>query len=221
MKAEEARALFLPWLKKLTDVAEKIDFPIVPWTRILHFGNTLGEIHRTAKTRHWTYIFGLPCDAHPSRRDDSPFVKAGVEIRQYFCGNAMQIEERIFSVKGDWTMRQERPLNSGSSASPDKRLQALLQHMLGAWPDDPGPAGWGRRNYFMTGPGKVDDAFRELVAAGMAYVGSRIADNICIYHATEKGCRAIGLNAVQVSRAIEAARQSASIPVSCRSASAE
>jgi hypothetical protein len=111
-------------------------------------------------------------------------------------------------MKGDRTMPQERPLTSRSPVSLDQRLQALLQHMLGAWPDDPGRAGWGRRNYFMTRPGKVDDAFQELVAIGMAYVGSRMAEDIRVYHATEKGCRAIGLNQAQVRRAIDAARQS-------------
>jgi hypothetical protein len=95
-------------------------------------------------------------------------------------------------------------------ASLDPYLLDLLRHMLGAWPDDPGRARWGRRNYFMTGAGPVDDALRRLVAGGMARVGSCAADDIRIYHATEKGCLAVGMNASQTRRALAAAMESGS-----------
>jgi hypothetical protein len=97
---------------------------------------------------------------------------------------------------------------SHRDAPPDPYLLALLRHMLGAWPDDPGRLHWGRRNYFMTGPGRVDDALRRLVADGMARVGSCTADDIRIYHATEKGCLAVGMNVSQARRSVDAALRS-------------
>jgi hypothetical protein len=94
-----------------------------------------------------------------------------------------------------------------NSSPLEPHLRALLQHMLGAWPDDQGRMLWGRRNYFVTGPGQADDALQRLVAAGMVRVGSCAGNDVRHYHATEKGCLSIGLNALQARRAMDAATQ--------------
>ncbi len=89
----------------------------------------------------------------------------------------------------------------------DIYLQDLLRHMLGAWLEDEERALWGRRNYFMTGPGRVDDALRRLLVEGMVRVGSGVDGQVRVYHATSKGCSAIGLDANQTRRALETAHQ--------------
>lgn len=104
-------------------------------------------------------------------------------------------------------LKQLLPTVVQPHATVDPYLQDLLRHMLGAWPGDSGRVLWGRRNYFMTGPGRVDDSLRRLLVDGLVRIGSCADGDIRVYHATSKGCLAIGLNAAQTRRALEAAHQ--------------
>lgn len=79
---------------------------------------------------------------------------------------------------------------------------AKLQHMLGAVPEKR-KYHWGLRNYFAAGSGQQHEAMQRLVAAGLATAG-RAANEMTYFHATRLGCRAAGLDAAGIKRAMEA-----------------
>ena len=76
-----------------------------------------------------------------------------------------------------------------------------LQHMLGAVHQYP-KCKWGWRNYFAAGSGQQHEAMQRLVAAGLATAG-RAANEMTYFHATRLGCKAAGLDAAGIKRAME------------------
>lgn len=76
-----------------------------------------------------------------------------------------------------------------------------LRHMLGAEPDRPQRA-WGFRNYYACGGGENEKSMRRLEAAGFVQQG-RPYDKSFYFHATEEGCKAVGMNKAQIKRAME------------------
>lgn len=78
---------------------------------------------------------------------------------------------------------------------------AKLQHMLGAVDGKPMNR-WGYRNYFAAGSGQQHEAMQRLVAAGLATAG-RAANEMTYFHATRLGCKAAGLDAAGIKRAME------------------
>ena len=78
---------------------------------------------------------------------------------------------------------------------------AKLQHMLGAVQQYP-KSKWGWRNYFAAGSGQQHEAMKRLVADGLAMTG-RAANEMTYFHATRLGCKAAGLDAAGIKRAME------------------
>lgn len=78
---------------------------------------------------------------------------------------------------------------------------AKLQHMLGAVQQYP-KSKWGWRNYFAAGSGQQHEAMQRLVSAGLA-TASRAANEMTYFHATRLGCKAAGLDAAGIKRAME------------------
>ena len=78
---------------------------------------------------------------------------------------------------------------------------AKLQHMLGAVQGMPKNR-WGYRNYFAAGGGQQHEAMQRLVAAGLATAG-RVCGGMTYFHATRVGCKAAGLDAACIKRAME------------------
>ena len=78
---------------------------------------------------------------------------------------------------------------------------AKLQHMLGAVQGKPKNR-WGWRNYFAAGSGQQHEAMQRLVVAGLATAG-RAANEMTYFHATRMGCKAAGLDAAGIKRAME------------------
>ncbi len=78
---------------------------------------------------------------------------------------------------------------------------AKLQHMLGAVQGKPKNR-WGWRNYFAAGSGQQHEAMQRLVAAGMATAG-RATGDMTYFYATRLGCKAVGLDAAGIKRAME------------------
>ena len=78
---------------------------------------------------------------------------------------------------------------------------AKLQHMLGAVKQYP-KCKWGWRNYFAAGSGQQHEAMQRLVTAGLATAGRACGDMIYFY-ATRLGCKAAGLDAAGIRRAME------------------
>lgn len=78
---------------------------------------------------------------------------------------------------------------------------AKLQHMLGAVKQYP-KCKWGWRNYFAAGSGQQHEAMQRLVVAGMATVG-RAGGDMTYFYATHLGCKAAGLDAAGIRRAME------------------
>lgn len=78
---------------------------------------------------------------------------------------------------------------------------AKLQHMLGAVQGKP-KYRWGYRNYFAAGSVQQHEAMQRLVAAGLATAG-RAANEMTYFHATRLGCKAAGLDAAGIKRAME------------------
>lgn len=76
-----------------------------------------------------------------------------------------------------------------------------LQHMLGAVQGKPKNR-WGYRNYFAAGSGQQHEAMQRLVSAGLATAG-RAANEMTYFHATRMGCKAAGLDAAGIKRAME------------------
>ena len=78
---------------------------------------------------------------------------------------------------------------------------AKLQHMLGAVKQYP-KSKWGWRNYFAAGSGLQHEAMQRLVAAGLATTG-RACGDMTYFYATRLGCKAAGLDAAGIKRAME------------------
>lgn len=78
---------------------------------------------------------------------------------------------------------------------------AKLQHMLGAVQGKPKNR-WGYRNYFAAGSGQQHEAMQRLVVAGLATAG-RATNEMTYFHATRLGCKAAGLDAAGIKRAME------------------
>jgi hypothetical protein len=78
---------------------------------------------------------------------------------------------------------------------------AKLQHMLGAGEQYP-KCKWGWRNYFAAGSGQQHEAMQRLVAAGLATAG-RLVGDMTYFYATRLGCKAAGLDAACIKRAME------------------
>ncbi len=78
---------------------------------------------------------------------------------------------------------------------------AKLQHMLGAVQGKP-KNHWGYRNYFAASSGQQHESMQRLVAAGLATAG-RAANEMTYFHATRLGCKAAGLDAAGIKRAME------------------
>lgn len=78
---------------------------------------------------------------------------------------------------------------------------AKLQHMLGAGKQYP-KCKWGWRNYFAAGSGQQHEAMQRLVAAGLAMAG-RLVGDMTYFYATRLGCKAAGLDAAGIKRAME------------------
>lgn len=78
---------------------------------------------------------------------------------------------------------------------------AKLAHMLGAVKQYP-KYKWGWRNYFAAGSGQQCEAMLRLVAAGLATAG-RATGDMTYFYATRLGCKAAGLDAAGIKRAME------------------
>jgi hypothetical protein len=74
-----------------------------------------------------------------------------------------------------------------------------LRHMLGA--DTDKRSQWGYRNYYATSGGPAMDALERMQTLGLVQIYS-IRDEMKYYRATEAGCKAAGLNAKQIKRAL-------------------
>lgn len=79
---------------------------------------------------------------------------------------------------------------------------AKLKHMLGAVEQYP-KCKWRWRNYFAAGSGQQHEAMQRLVAAVLVTAG-RTTNEITYFHATRLGCKAVGIDAVGIKRAIGA-----------------
>jgi len=75
-----------------------------------------------------------------------------------------------------------------------------LRHMLGV-DSRKSQRQWGYRNYYASSKGD-EPAMRRLQSAGFVRQGRQYEDSF-YFHATEEGCKAVGLNAKQIKRAME------------------
>jgi len=79
---------------------------------------------------------------------------------------------------------------------------AKLQHMLGAGVERP-KYHWGLRNYYCSNAsGTARQAMPRLVEAGLAMLGHE-SETQAYFHATRLGCKAAGLDAAGIKRAME------------------
>lgn len=79
---------------------------------------------------------------------------------------------------------------------------AKLQHMLGAVKQYP-KSKWGWRNYYCANTsGAAREAMQRLISAGLATAGHE-SDTLTYFHATRLGCKAAGLDAAGIKRAME------------------
>ena len=79
---------------------------------------------------------------------------------------------------------------------------AKLQHMLGAVAERP-KYHWGLRNYYCANAsGAARQAMQRLVDAGLAMPGHE-SETQAYFHATRLGCKAVGLDAAGIRRAME------------------
>jgi len=78
-----------------------------------------------------------------------------------------------------------------------------LRHMLGAIPERYTAKQWGFRNYYASGKGgDALESMHRLVNAGFARQGHE-SESMIYFHATEEGCKAVGMNKAQIKRAFE------------------
>ncbi|WP_300752204.1 hypothetical protein [Janthinobacterium sp.] len=78
---------------------------------------------------------------------------------------------------------------------------AKLQHMLGAVQHTP-KGKWGFRNFFCAGSDEQHAAMFRLADADLVNVGRAVGD-MTYFHATRLGCKAAGLDAAGIKRAME------------------
>lgn len=76
-----------------------------------------------------------------------------------------------------------------------------LRHMLGIKQNTP-PENWGYRNYFAAGGTDQVESMERLVAVGFVRCGGKSGE-LMYYHATEEGCRAVGMTGEQTLKALE------------------
>lgn len=78
-----------------------------------------------------------------------------------------------------------------------------LRHMLGAEPGRYTKKQWGFRNYYCASQGSTDHAqLLEMAEAGIVAQG-HMGEKTIYFHATEAGCKAIGLTKAQIDRAFD------------------
>ena len=78
-----------------------------------------------------------------------------------------------------------------------------LRHMLGAEPGRYRKNQWGFRNHYAASPTSKDhDELKAMEAKGLVFQG-RASENMVFFHATETGCKAIGLTKAQIDRAFD------------------
>lgn len=75
-----------------------------------------------------------------------------------------------------------------------------LRHMLGAR-SDVEARNWGYRNSYAAGRAS-EPAMRRLESAGFVRQGAAFLESF-YFHATEEGCKAVGMNKAQIKRAME------------------
>ena len=75
--------------------------------------------------------------------------------------------------------------------------RSKLRHMLGVEPDRK-KKDWGFRNYYACG-GSDEKSMRRLEVAGFVRQGRPYNESF-YFHATEEGCKAVGMNATQIKR---------------------
>lgn len=75
-----------------------------------------------------------------------------------------------------------------------------LRHMLGAVPGRYPKHKWGWRNHYCaSNAGEDYDSMQRLVAAGLAVEGCAQSSST-FYHATEAGCKAVGMSKAAIKR---------------------
>ncbi len=78
-----------------------------------------------------------------------------------------------------------------------------LRHMLGAVPGRYPKNKWGWRNHYCApNAGEDSDSMQRLVAAGLAVQGCA-QSNSTFYHATEAGCKAVGMSKAAIRRMMD------------------
>lgn len=78
-----------------------------------------------------------------------------------------------------------------------------LRHMLGVDPNRYKPSQFGFRNYYASPmSGRPLESMRRLESAGFIRQGVS-GESTIYFHATEEGCKAVGMNAEQIKRALE------------------
>lgn len=77
-----------------------------------------------------------------------------------------------------------------------------LRHMLGVDAQRYTQKQWGFRNYFAAGAGEQTESMLRLQEAGFVRQGE-VFNESHYYHATEEGCKAVGMNSEQIKRALE------------------
>lgn len=78
-----------------------------------------------------------------------------------------------------------------------------LRHMLGAVPGHYRKNQWGFRNYYCASQGGQDHADLQKMAEAGIVVQGRMGEKTIYFHATEAGCKAIGLTKAQIDRAFD------------------
>jgi hypothetical protein len=83
-----------------------------------------------------------------------------------------------------------------------ERDMGSLRHMLGAIPGRYPKHKWGWRNYFLSGKaGAGHESMQRLVNAGLVEQGHDAGAAGMYYHATIKGCEAVGMSKAAIKRA--------------------
>lgn len=84
-----------------------------------------------------------------------------------------------------------------------EQQEKKLRHMLGAEPGRYRKNEWGFRNHYAASPGGSDYAeLKTLETEGLVTQG-RVSETLVFFHATEMGCRAIGMVKKQIERAFK------------------
>ena len=78
-----------------------------------------------------------------------------------------------------------------------------LRHMLGAVPGRYRKNQWGFRNYYCASKGGQDHTDLQQMAADGLVSQGHVGEKTIYFHATEAGCKAIGLTKAQIDRAFD------------------